>query len=111
MNTNMFVTNQRSSYKVVQNGALALNKTISTTTIVGSSDAALALNADTEVVLVQVNTADVYVSFHGETPGATTSIIITAGSLVEMSRSQWTSAKWKRVSADATIVGIQLRAG
>src|SRR6185295_18644714 len=104
--SNIFVTNQRSAYKPVP-GAASLNKAISSTTIVGSTDSALALDEKTEVLLVQVNSNDVWLNLHGETPSATTSLVLVSGTILEMSRSQWLAAKWKRVSADATIVAQQ----
>lgn len=104
-----YVTNQRSSLKVI-NGALALSKTVSTVAIIGLTDAALNAHPDTEVFLVQVNSADVWVSMHGEAPSATTAINLVVGTILEMSKSQWLAAKWLRSGAtDSQIVALQLR--
>lgn len=110
MNTAIFVTNQRSSYKVVQ-GAVALTKTISAVAIVAATDAAFAaLHADTEVLLVQVVGDAAWVSLHGEAPGAGTSIKFVDGSIIEMSKSQWKASKWVRVTTDTVLTALQLRA-
>lgn len=109
MHSAIFVTNQRSSYRVVQ-GAAALNQTISSSTIAAALDANLKnIHADTEVMLVQVKNNDVMFSLHGEDPSSTTAIVLVAGTIAEMSRSQWLASKWLRVSADVVLVALQLR--
>lgn len=109
MHAATFVTNQRSSYKVVQD-AVALSKTISTAIIVAKTDGGLAaLHDDTEVLLIQIKGNDVLFSLHGEDPADDTAILLVAGTIAEMSRSQWLASKWVRASADATLVALQLR--
>jgi len=109
MHSATFVTNQRSSYKVVQ-GAAALTQTISSTPIVAKTDSGLAaLHDDTEVLLIQVKNNDVEFTLHGESPADGNSIVLVSGTIAEMSRSQWLASKWLRVSADAILVALQLR--
>lgn len=105
----VFVSNQRSAYKVVQ-GAVAVTKTISGTAIVALTDAALIIHADTEVLLVQILGDAVWLSLHGETPGAGNAIKYIDGSILEMSRSEWLASKWKKVTNDTVLTALQLRA-
>lgn len=110
MNSAAFISNQSSALKVVKGVTAALAKTISSTTIVGSTDAALAIADATEVVLVQVKDAAVWLTLHGDTPSATTAVELAAGTLLEMSASEWKNAQWKRATGtDSKLVAQQLR--
>jgi hypothetical protein len=109
-----FVTNNRSAYVAVlpTAGGKALSKTISSTAVVTATDTVLKQVADiTEVLLVKIYNNDVYVSLHGETPPSQANAIqLVAGTVLEMSKSEWLSAIWIRVSADAVVTALQLRA-
>lgn len=109
-----FVTNQPGAYVVVLPavGGKALTKTISTVPIIGATDSALNQVASiTEALIVQIYNSDVYMSLHGEMPPSQANAIqIPAGTKLIMSRSEWLSAIWLRVSADAVITALQLRA-
>jgi hypothetical protein len=93
-------------------GETTLKKAISSTVVSVYGDANLAtpLMATTEVLLIQVQTNDVYLTLHGDTPAAGTGILIAFNSILEMSTSQWLASKWVRASADATLVAFQMRA-
>jgi hypothetical protein len=110
MTSAVYVSNQRSAYRVVP-GALALTKTISGTAILGATDSAFTgLNKNTEVLLIQVLGGDVWVSLHGEAPAAGNALKIVDGTILEMSRSQWLASKWIRVSGDTVLTAFQLGA-
>jgi hypothetical protein len=89
MHASSFVSNNSSALKVVQGVTAALTKVISSTAIIGSTDAALALNAATEVVLVQVKDAAVWLNLHTQTPDADNALELAAGTILELSASEW----------------------
>lgn len=116
MQNAVFVTNQPHALKSVP-GARALNKTISSTTITASTDTELGpsgtgnLADNTEFLQCQVVTDAVYLNLHADsTPTATDSLLMSAGSSFIMSRSEWLNSTWKRVTTDAALTAMQLRA-
>ena len=111
MNQAMFVTNQRSSYVPAKSG-VTLKKTISSAVVPVASDAALdtPLVDGCEVLLVQNQGNDVYMTLHGDDPASGTGILIVANTIMEMSRAQWRASRWIRSTADATLIAFQLRA-
>jgi hypothetical protein len=106
-------SNARNSLTVVQ-GAKAMTKTISSTPIVAATDSAFiganGLHPNTQIVRLQIYSNDIYMSVHGETPPSTANAVqLVAGTILEMSKSEWISAIFVRVSADATLTVQQLR--
>ena len=49
-------------------------------------------------------------TINGTTPTSAVGLLIFVGQLVTLSRSEWVNAKFIRVTADASIQGIQERA-
>lgn len=108
MNTSSYVTNNPNSLKPTKGAAHMGPTTISSTAVASSSIGTL--HADTEFVTFQVATDNVRMTVNGDTPTSAVGLLIFVGQLVTLSRSEWINAKFIRVTADATLQGIQERA-
>lgn len=86
--------------------------TVSSTAL-SAADLAAATNGviladNTRYLMVQVQDADVRVTFGGTTPTASVGIKLSAGAIVYLSRTEWNAAKWVRTSTDAILQVAQL---
>lgn len=111
-----FVSNNSNSLRSVP-GALALVKTISSAVIVAKTDAAMAeaptgpLQLATERLVCQVTGGNVFLNLHNAAaPSASNALNLPAGLIMILSRSQWLSSTWLRVSVDAVLIAQQMGA-